>query len=627
MEQPNCQPQSICQRQSMPLRLVLIVPFVLQSCIAVGVTGWLSFRSGQQTIQEIVTRLQQEVSERIIRYTQNYLAIPISINQLNASEFRAKQLDPYNTNQLSHHFVDLHHVFRQGINHISFGSQNGTYVAVRRSRGQHPFEVLLVTSNAPGQLHTYYADDRGDLIRKRRISLDYDPRQRPWYRQAVQAGKPCWSSIYNYFDVTTLGIAHVYPIYTSGKLQGVLATDFDLEDVSKFLQSLKIGKTGQAFIMERSGQLVASSYKENLFVITPTNTERITANQSQSALISQVSTYLQSQFNGFKTIDRPYQLSVHTPSGKQFVHVMPLVQENGINWLLVVIIPKADFMAEIYRNAQLTAVFCAITLVLSSLVGLLICHWISRSMLRFSQAAQAIANGKLSPTDTCMIAPPIAEIVTLAQAFDQMQQQLQASFVTLEQTNRTLETQVAQRTLELQHANQALYHLATVDELTQVANRRRFEEYLTQAWHQAQQARHHLALILCDVDCFKAYNDNYGHRAGDICLQQVAWSMRQAVQQPNSLIARYGGEEFAIVLPAVNLARAKRIAEMIRQSVCWLRMPHEYSAVSNYVTVSLGVCSLVPNPNITVEELIDTADKALYDAKANGRNMFIARSL
>ncbi|MCS6814708.1 MAG: diguanylate cyclase [Cyanobacteria bacterium] len=627
MVQPNCQQQLIHQRRSMPLQLVLVVPFMLQICTTVGITGWLSFRSGQQTIQEIVTRLQQEVSERIIKYTQNYLAVPIVINQLSASELRTRQLNPQNLDQLSHHFVDLHHVFRQGINHISFGNQDGTYVAVRRSRGQYPFEVLLVPSNALGQLHTYYANDRGDLIKKRRISLDYDPRQRPWYHQAVQAGKPSWTGIYNYFDATTLGISHVYPIYASGKLQGVLATDFDLADISKFLQSLKIGKTGQAFIIERNGQLVASSYKENLFVITPTSTERITASQSQSVLVSQVSTYLQSQFDGFKRINRPYQLSVNTSSGRQFVQIMPLVQENGISWLLVVIIPRADFMAEIYRNAQVTAVFCAITLVLSSLVGLLICRWISRSMLRFSQAAQAIADGKLSPTDTYTITPPIAEIVTLAQVFDQMQQQLQASFATLEQTNRTLETQVAQRTLELQRANQALYQLATVDELTQLANRRRFEEYLAQAWQQAQQAGHHLALILCDVDCFKAYNDNYGHRAGDICLQQVAWSMRQAVQQPSNLIARYGGEEFAIVLPAINLAGAEHIAEEIRQSVCWLRISHEYSPVSAYVTVSLGVCSLVPNPDITMDVLIDTADKALYEAKANGRNRFMARSL
>jgi len=620
-------PQEYHQVCSIPLKMVLTVPFVVQVCVAVGLTGWFSFRSGQQAVQNLAWQLQREVSDRIVRHTQNYLATPALINQLNASELKTKQLDPNNADQMIRHFVQLHQAFKSGINHISMGNQDGTYVAVRRNDGTDPFEVLLVPATALGRLHNYRANADGDRTTLRRISLDYDPRQRPWYLKAMQLGKPGWSDIYNYFDVTTLGISHIYPIYDTGKPQGVLATDFDLGDISQFLQKLTIGKTGRAFIMERNGHLVASSYNENLFVIAQSGTKRISASQSQNQMIRQSALYLQSHFGNLNHINSTYQQLVDTPDGSQFLQVMPLKPGEGIDWLLVVMIPRSDFMAEINYNARLTALFCALTLVISSLVGFLICHWVSNGILRFSKAAQAITDGHLSSPDVDTTPPPITELVTLAGTFDQMRQQLQESFLELEQTNRTLESRVEERTLELQQANQSLHRLAILDGLTQLANRRRFDEYLNQEWQRALREQHALALIICDVDCFKAYNDTYGHRAGDVCLQQVAWAICQVVHRPADLIARYGGEEFAIILPATDLSGASYVAEEIRQSVYWLRLPHEQSSVSEYVTVSLGVCSLIPDLTLSSTLLIDTADKALYDAKAAGRNTYRTRSI
>jgi diguanylate cyclase (GGDEF)-like protein len=625
LQQPK-PPVHRCQR-SLPLQLVLVVPFVVQVCIAVGLTGWFSFRSGQQAVQDLATQLQREVSDRIMNHTQRYLTTPVLINQLNASEITTQQLDPANTDRVIRHFVALHHVFRSGINHISLGNQDGTYVAVRRSYGKDPFEILLVPSDALGRLHTYRASTQGDRISLRKISMDYDPRQRPWYQKATRAGKPGWSDVYNYFDVTTLGISHIHPIYANGALQGVLATDFDLGDISQFLQGLTIGKTGQAFIIERSGHLVASSHPENLFVILPTGTQRITASQSQSKLIQQSARYLQSQFPDLSRIDRAHQRMINTPDGIQFLQVMPLVQEEGIQWLLVVVIPRSDFMDEMYRNAWLTVMFCGLTLVVSGWVGFLICSHVSKGILRFSRAAQGIAKGELVSPSTGYAVPPITELVTLAGTFEQMHYQLQESFTALEQTNRSLENRVAQRTLELQQANQALYRLAIIDELTQIANRRRFDEYLAEEWQRAMRENHPLALILCDVDCFKAYNDTYGHRAGDVCLQQVAWAITQVVHRPADLIARYGGEEFAIILPDTDLSGASHVAEQLRQSVYWLRLPHERSSASEYVTVSLGVCSVVPDFTLSSHSLIDTADKALYEAKASGRNTYRVKTL
>jgi diguanylate cyclase (GGDEF)-like protein len=174
--------------------------------------------------------------------------------------------------------------------------------------------------------------------------------------------------------------------------------------------------------------------------------------------------------------------------------------------------------------------------------------------------------------------------------------------------------------LALRQANLELERLASLDSLTQIPNRRRFDEYLSVEWRLAQRDQTCLSLILCDVDCFKAYNDCYGHQAGDSCLQRVAQAIYQTLQNPGDLVARYGGEEFAIVLPHTNLESAIWIAEAIRMAIVNLQIAHDRSSVSSHLTVSLGVWSQVPEATQTPEPGLLAADAALYAAKAAGRN-------
>ena len=191
---------------------------------------------------------------------------------------------------------------------------------------------------------------------------------------------------------------------------------------------------------------------------------------------------------------------------------------------------------------------------------------------------------------------------------------------------KSLATQVAiaiqQSSLfeQLEAANQELQRLASIDGLTQVANRRRFDEYLHEEWRRLAREQSPLSLILCDIDYFKLYNDNYGHLAGDFCLQQVAAVLRQCVRRPPDLVARYGGEEFALILPNTDARGAAFVAETVRQRVRGLRIPHAKSPVSQYVTLSLGVASTIPRLYASSQKLIGAADEALYQAKAEGRD-------
>ena len=178
---------------------------------------------------------------------------------------------------------------------------------------------------------------------------------------------------------------------------------------------------------------------------------------------------------------------------------------------------------------------------------------------------------------------------------------------------------------QLETANQSLKRLVGLDSLTEVANRRRFDEYLHQEWQRMIRAQQPLSLILADLDYFKAYNDTYGHPAGDECLRHVAQAMQQAVKRATDLVARYGGEEFGVILPYTDNEGAKRVASSIQAHVQALQLPHVGSAASKVVTLSLGVVTTMPNLFSTPAALLQAADQALYQAKQAGRDRAILK--
>jgi len=180
---------------------------------------------------------------------------------------------------------------------------------------------------------------------------------------------------------------------------------------------------------------------------------------------------------------------------------------------------------------------------------------------------------------------------------------------------------------QMEAANAELQRLACLDGLTQVANRRHFNESLEKEWRRMIREKSPIALILCDIDYFKAYNDTYGHLAGDLCLQKVADAIQRAVKRPADLVARYGGEEFAVILPNTNQEGALTVATEIRTYVISLKMIHEQSQASQYVTLSLGVAVTIPKVDSSYQELIKMADVGLYEAKSQGRDRIVTKNI
>lgn len=181
--------------------------------------------------------------------------------------------------------------------------------------------------------------------------------------------------------------------------------------------------------------------------------------------------------------------------------------------------------------------------------------------------------------------------------------------------------------LTLVRQRNLLEGLANYDALTEIPNRRNYELAVDREWRRCQRAFLPVSLAMIDVDCFKQYNDNYGHAAGDTALKKVASIISSAIHRPCDLAARYGGEEFVILLPETDAYGAKYIVDEIRKKVEDMKIKHEYSLVTDYLTISAGGVTLVPGVSNKAEHLVENADTMMYQAKRNGKNSVIWEDL
>jgi len=195
------------------------------------------------------------------------------------------------------------------------------------------------------------------------------------------------------------------------------------------------------------------------------------------------------------------------------------------------------------------------------------------------------------------------------------------------QERETVLRELEEEKKKLALAYQELERLASVDGLTDIANRRYFDEAFAKEWSRAMRETESLSLLMIDVDYFKQYNDSYGHLAGDECLKLIASTLQQHLQRPTDLLARFGGEEFVVALPGTHARGAMKVAERIRKAVLALQLPHEDSAPLDLVSISLGVATVAPMLKHQPSELLQLADKALYEAKDAGRNQVICAGL
>ncbi|AFY57849.1 signal transduction histidine kinase [Rivularia sp. PCC 7116] len=419
-------------RNRIPLRTVLVVPFVLQIFGTVALVEYLSFKNSQQAVSDVVSQLRSEISDRIKLHLSDYLETPHVINQSNLKSYQIGILNIDNQDALSRHFWKQKQVY--DVNAVYFGNNKGGYV------GAEPGNKIAITKDfTVGDFLFYSSDAQGFKVgTPKLVRNDYNSLMRPWYKAAATKKSPTWSEIYTYSDGTDVAIAAATPVYSNNELQGVLSVDLSLNQINNFLRAFKVGKSGRTFIIERNGKIVASSTTEKTYFKDGNDFKRLNYSESSSPLVKESIEFLKQEFNDLSNIETTQQLEFNIEKELQYLQVTPFKDEYGLDWLIVVVIPEADFIAGINANQRNTILLSLLALAIAIVIGIITARRISQPVSRLNQAVKKIAEGNWEGTETVK-GSRISEVGELANSFNTMASQLHESFETLEQKNNELE--------------------------------------------------------------------------------------------------------------------------------------------------------------------------------------------
>jgi len=414
--------------KAVPLRAAFIVPFVLEISLAVGITGWLSIRNGQQAVNDVAHQLRDEISQRINQKLSQFLSDPLLVNQLNQKAHQLGYIDVQSSDNLYRHFFAQAEDF-ETIGSLFYGGVDGEFIGKANfGRGDRSQPLLMVAgAETEGSIQFYSLDEMGEPVDLVREAPGFDPRDRPWYKTAVAAGATTWGEVFTYHAFPLIAIPAMVPVYDAdGNLQGVFGNNFFLDQVSEFLADLEVGQTGQTFIVERSGLILASSTLPRPFRLTEGTAERLSMTDSGDPLIEASGQFLLEHYGSLEKIQQPTQLEFQIKSDRQFVQVAPFRDEKGLDWLIVVVIPESDFMESVQVNTRNTIFLCLGALGIAIVSGLLTARWVTQPLLRLSRASKAIATGKL---DQRVSIEGSREVRHLAETFNHMAQRLQSLFL------------------------------------------------------------------------------------------------------------------------------------------------------------------------------------------------------
>ena len=463
------------KNRQISLRLVLIVPFVLQIVGAVGLVGYLSYRSGQKAIEDMAQPLMAEIGDRIDQNLNNYLQKSVEVTRNNAEAAKLGILNYDDLPAVKQYFWRQTEIFND-ISIWLIATDRNTILIVDRQDKSSPFIRIKDKSNNYNW-DNYLADNKGNylkLIRRSTYDLYKDPPEDPWYVATKNAGSEIWRLVVArvQLDKPRLLAAYLLAFYDKNNtFQGVMSCSIPLSQLGNFLGNLKIGKTGQAFVLQQNGLLIGTSTGETPFrpdLVSNLNSNkkdepsqyRLNAVDSQNELTRQATKKLIEYFGGLDRINKKQQLSFTENGQRYFIQVVPFLSQKGLDWLTVIVIPETDFMAEIQANARWTILLCGLILIVAIGIGILTARWIAIPILRLNRASQALALGEWqesNPTEDVAISEVqgIAEIATLASSFKRMALELRTSFETLEKRveERTIELVIAKEKAEV--VNQA----------------------------------------------------------------------------------------------------------------------------------------------------------------------------
>lgn len=434
MSENNISRTSISIRYAIPGLLALLI------IIALGLTGWFSYQNGVASVEILAKRLNLEVASRIEERIVSFVEPPNLFHQINLSvlESTNTQLDQYDSiRELFWNEVYI----SESVPYLYYGTEEGYFLGIdTKYKGDQPVYKILNAETAPNRVT--FSLTAGGEPKEELESKEYDPRVRDWYKAAVAADGFTWSPIYPFSALKELGISPVMPVKNSqSKLIGVLGIDLTLGELSNFLRSLDISPNGEAFIIERDGNMVATSTDQPPYTIINDQQSRLNVKDSDTRLLRDTAEYLLTEYGDFTQISSSQKNAFQKNGEKYYVQVNPL-NANGIDWLVVVVVPESDFMAQVTENLRNTTLLGVAALLLSTILGYLLAGWIIRPVFTITDVAANIEDQKWELDPLTKVSDRTDELGQLARVFQKMAQELRAREQALKQQVRELSIQI-----------------------------------------------------------------------------------------------------------------------------------------------------------------------------------------
>jgi signal transduction histidine kinase/HAMP domain-containing protein len=448
--------------KGIPLSRVLVVPFLLQISLAVGLIGYLSFRNEQKAVNEVSSELRRGIANRVDQNLQTFLSTPHQVLHSNQNALQLGLVNMQDLTAWEPFLMQQLEIFPPAAA-IAISNEQREHLSVEKLSNNN-FLIKNSGKSNNYELYSYKIDNRGKRTQLPEVGKNFDPRSRPFYQRAVSDRRFGFSPILIPLTDKTLLLSANEPIYDSqGKLLGVSNTLTRLSQIADNLRNIKVGKSGQIVIMQPSGLLVASSTGEEPVRIKNGLPSRLAVSQSSNSLTQATFEYLSRKFGNLNRIQSLQQLEFSFRGQRQFLEVRPFEGKPDVDWIIAVVIPEADFMEEINRHAQITILLCLAAFALTAVLAILISRWIAQSVMFLNIAAKALAikattKNLAKEKKSAVIVQGIAELEVLAQSFNQMTQELQTSFTELTTANEELELRVEQRNQELQQEIQERIH-------------------------------------------------------------------------------------------------------------------------------------------------------------------------
>lgn len=415
------------------LRTVITTSLVFIVVLAIGITGFLALSNCQYAVEEISGELQASISDRIVQHLDSYLEIPHLVNALCQDDIRIGGIKVDDINSQIMYFKALSYRFPT-VESICYGNDlDGNYTIISTVAGTGSVNgtdrFLGLSNKETGfSFEQFRIDEKGRVLEKTLTIPDYDPRTRPWYQAAVAGQGPTWTPIYMWLE-GVVSIDAVVPVYSEERnLIGVLDTALTLEGIGDFLESLQISRNGQAFIIERSGNIIASSSMKEPFVQNDDELVRLSVHNTTDPVLERISHYLTHHISGTEEIRTREQIICDYSGERTYVEITPYQDKYGLDWLILVIIPEDDLMGKINENNRVTTLLIIISIIGTILVCILLAQWITGPVLSMNKSARALAKGDwTSWTDL----DRDDELGELSHSFKNMAEQLQATFASL----------------------------------------------------------------------------------------------------------------------------------------------------------------------------------------------------